>query len=213
MRTEHLIDVLAARADPVPQHATERRLAMAALGGIGAAAILMLVAFGVRPDIESAARLPMFWIKLLFPAVVAVFAAMAAARLARPGARVGAISLGIALPFVALWLMAAVALITAEPDARGALILGTTWTTCLRDIALLAVPAFAATFWAMRGLAPTQLALSGAVSGLLAGAIGAVVYALLCPEMASPFIAVWYVAGIGVCAAAGALAGPRLLRW
>ena len=46
-----------------------------------------------------------------------------------------------------------------------------------------------------------------------AGAIAALVYALHCPEMEAPFIGVWYVAGMLIPAAAGALLGPFVLRW
>ena len=213
MKTESMIDVLLAHAGPVPRHVTERRFAIAAMIGVTLAAVLMLMTSGVRADIESAARLPMFWFKLLFPAAVAVAAMWMTARLSRPGVSVGVASIAVAAPFVVLWLMAVVALLNAEPAARIDLVLGSTWRTCVPDIALLALPAFVATFWAMRGLAPTRLALAGAAGGLMAGAIGAMVYALRCPEMESPFLAVWYATGIGVTAAAGALLGPRLLRW
>jgi len=75
------------------------------------------------------------------------------------------------------------------------------------------VPVFAATLWAMKGLAPTRPALAGAAAGLLAGAMAALVYALHCPEMEAPFIGVWYVVGMLIPAAAGALLGPLVLRW
>ena len=65
----------------------------------------------------------------------------------------------------------------------------------------------------MRGLAPTQTRLAGAAVGLLAGAIGAMAYTLHCPEMGAPFLAIWYVAGVLVPTVAGALLGPRMLRW
>jgi len=48
---------------------------------------------------------------------------------------------------------------------------------------------------------------------LLAGALGALVYALHCPETATPFLAVWYVVGMAIPTALGAILGPRLLRW
>ncbi len=213
MKTESMIEMLSADAGPVPRHAAEHRFASASLFGLALAAAMMLAAFGVRADIESAALLPMFWFKLLFPAAVGMAAMWMAARLSRPGARVGIASIAVASPFVVLWLMAAVALLNAEPAARVDLVLGDTWPTCIPEIALLALPAFVASFWVMRGLAPTRLALSGAAGGLMAGGIGAMVYALRCPEMESPFLAVWYVAGIGVIGVAGALLGPRLLRW
>ena len=43
--------------------------------------------------------------------------------------------------------------------------------------------------------------------------MGALVYTLHCPEMEAPFLAVWYLLGMLIPAAAGALLGPRLLRW
>jgi hypothetical protein len=38
-------------------------------------------------------------------------------------------------------------------------------------------------------------------------------YALYCPEMAAPFVAIWYLLGMLIPAAAGAVLGPLLLRW
>jgi hypothetical protein len=67
--------------------------------------------------------------------------------------------------------------------------------------------------WAMRELAPTRLRLAGAGTGLLAGSLGALVYSLHCPESAAPFIAFWYLLGMLIPTALGALLGPRLLRW
>jgi hypothetical protein len=70
-----------------------------------------------------------------------------------------------------------------------------------------------ASFLALRTFAPTRPAWAGAVAGLVAGALGAFAYAFHCPEMAPPFLAVWYSLGMLIPAAAGALLGPRLLRW
>ena len=63
------------------------------------------------------------------------------------------------------------------------------------------------------GRAPTRLRLVGASAGLVAGGLAASVYALHCPEMAASFVGFWYVLGMLVPTAAGALLGPRLLRW
>ena len=88
-----------------------------------------------------------------------------------------------------------------------------TWKTCTLNITLLALPLFGAGLWVIKGLAPTRPAWAGASCGLLAGATAATVYALHCPEMAAPFLAVWYVLGFATPAVLGALLGPRLLRW
>jgi hypothetical protein len=62
-------------------------------------------------------------------------------------------------------------------------------------------------------MAPTRLGLSGAASGLLAGAMGAAVYALHCPEMEPVFLGAWYLLGMLVPAGLGALVGRWMLRW
>ena len=78
---------------------------------------------------------------------------------------------------------------------------------------MLSVPVFIAVFWALRGLAPTRLVLTGAVGGLLSGAVATLAYCLHCPEMGVAFWGVWYVLGMLLPTAIGALLGPRLLRW
>ena len=55
--------------------------------------------------------------------------------------------------------------------------------------------------------------MAGAAAGLLAGATGALAYALHCQEMEAPFLAIWYLLGMLIPAALGALAGRWLLRW
>ena len=112
-----------------------------------------------------------------------------------------------------MWALAAFALIDAQPSGRAALVFGQTWKTCPFDIALLSLPAFGAMLWAMKGLAPTRLRLAGAAAGLASGALAAIVYTLHCPEEAAPFVGTWYVIGMLIPAAAGALIGPRVLRW
>jgi hypothetical protein len=112
-----------------------------------------------------------------------------------------------------LWLIAAVVLMQASPSERVPLAFGATWRMCALNIAILSTPAFVASLWAMKGLAPTRLRLAGASAGILAGATGTLVYTVHCPEMAPPFIAIWYVLGMLIPTVAGALLGPRVLRW
>jgi hypothetical protein len=49
--------------------------------------------------------------------------------------------------------------------------------------------------------------------GVFAGAIGAAIYAVHCPDDSPLFLAVWYLLGVSAVTAAGALLGPRMLRW
>jgi hypothetical protein len=48
---------------------------------------------------------------------------------------------------------------------------------------------------------------------LLAGAVGAWIYAFHCNESAAPFVAIWYTLGMAAVGASGGLLGKWLLRW
>jgi hypothetical protein len=106
-----------------------------------------------------------------------------------------------------------VTLAAASPQDRAQLILGDTAGVCPFLIALLAAPLLIALLWVMRSLAPTRLRWAGAASGFAAGAIGAFIYTLHCPELAAPFLGIWYLLGMLIPTAIGAWLGPRLLRW
>jgi len=213
MKTDELVTLLATGASAVEPNAVTRRYALWLGLGASGAILLMAILLGVRSDIDAASRLPMFWIKLAFPASVAVASLVAASRLSRPGARLGGTRIAIVAPVIVIWLYAAWVLLGASSAEYADLVMGRTWKYCLLGIPTLSVPVFAAALWAMKGLAPTRLALAGAGAGLLSGAIAALIYALHCPEMEAPFLGVWYVAGMLIPAAAGALLGPLVLRW
>lgn len=213
MKTDDLVVLLAAHVAPVPQNSVVRRFGLALASGIPAAALLLAVTFGLRPDLAEAAHLPMFWAKLAFAAALVGAGVCASSRLSRPGMRLGGAWAALVAPVALLWLLAAWVLVDAAPSERAALVLGTTWRTCPFSVALISSPMFVAAFWAMKGLAPTRLALAGAGAGMLAGSVGALLYALYCPELEAPFLAVWYVAGVALVTLIGAALGPRLLRW
>lgn len=212
MKTDELIAMLAGDAGAVAPRVWQQRYALALVAGLAGAMLLMILLLGVRPDIADAVRLPMFWVKLAFPAALVAGALLAAVRLSRPGVAIGRAGAMLAAPVLAIWVLAALALLGA-PEDRAMLIWGETWAACLVNIPMLSVPAFVAVFWVMKSLAPVRPALAGAAAGLLASAVSAVAYALHCPELAAPFIGLWYLLGMLIPAALGALIGPRLLRW
>lgn len=213
MKTDELVSLLAAGAEPVPVNAVGRRFAVALGWSVPVAALVMAVTFGIRHDLAQAMMGWLFWMKLVFAGSLALAGFVATERLGRPGMRLAGIWMALAAPVLLLWLAAAAVLFDAEPTQRADLILGTTWKTCPFNIALISLPLLAATLWTMKGLAPTRLTLAGAGAGLLAGALSALVYALHCPESTVPFIGIWYVLGIAMPTLAGALLGPRVLRW
>jgi hypothetical protein len=213
MKTDDLVTLLSTGTDAVAPDAAARRYASAMAWGALGAALLMYFMLGVRRDLAVVVSMPMFWVKVAFVAGLAAASLLAVMRLAKPGRRLAGVPGTLAAPVLAMWLLAAFSLMRAEPEQRAAMFFGDTWTSCPLLVAMLSAPAFVAVFWAIRGLAPTRLRLAGGASGLLAGATGALVYCLHCPEMAAPFLGFWYVLGMLIPAAVGALIGPRLLRW
>lgn len=213
MKTNELIDLLAAGESAVDRRALGKRFALALLGGGLGAILLMAALYGVRADLADVARTPLFWAKVALPGSLALIAYGLSSRLARPGVKGGAAWLLLGLPVLLVWLGGAVELAAVPAEARAGLILGKTWRTCPLNIALLSIPTFIAVFWALRGLAPTRLRLAGAAGGLFAGATSTLAYCLHCPEMGIPFWGVWYLLGMLLPTLLGLALGPRLLRW
>jgi hypothetical protein len=65
----------------------------------------------------------------------------------------------------------------------------------------------------LRRGAPTSINLAGWVTGIAAGGMGAFAYNLHCPINSIIYIGFWYTIVIGICAVAGRLVIPRLIRW
>lgn len=213
MRTEELARRLAASASPVRPRAASTRLAVAALAALPVAGALLLVIWRLRPDLDTAWQLPLFWVKLLLPLALALGGAWVVQRLARPGVEVGWRVAGVVAPVAFLWALG-IATWASNPEAdREALLFGATWRHCPVSILLLSLPTLAAGLFALRRLAPTRLRLAGAAVGAMAGGSGAAVYALHCPEMSPVFLAVWYVLGMALPVLLGASLGRWLLRW
>ena len=213
MKTDDLIAALARQADVVDPRMPLRRLLGASLLGIAAALPLMLWSLGLNPSLASDAQVPMFWVKWAFVAAVALATLMLVIRLARPGAAVRRAARAVVSPFFALWALAAIVLLSAAPAERMPLVMGSSWTSCPLNIAMLSLPVLVLLLAVVRSLAPTRLRLAGAATGLLAGALATLAYLLHCPELEAPFVAVWYVIGMAIPTAIGALIGPRALRW
>ncbi|TCG01931.1 hypothetical protein BZM26_04725 [Paraburkholderia strydomiana] len=213
MNTDQVISLLAAGLVPQSRRAVLNRFCIALTIGVLAAFAAVVVSGGVQPDLAALFTRPLFWGKLAFPLMTAVAAILVAARLSIPGLSPGRAWFLLALPYAAVW-AAAIAVLAAAPAAdREALFFGHTWRQCPLLIALLSVPCYLALSWAMRGLAPTWLRLTGATTGLLSGALATLAYVLRCPEMSVPFWAAWYSIGMAIPALAGYLLARVSLRW
>lgn len=211
MKTDELISLLATQAGPAPKALAAKRLLPASVVGGLLAAALVIGVLGLIPKTMLAEPGP--WIKLVYAGALALATAWLVSRVGKPGAS-GKQAVAAVLGIVSIMLLVGFVsyMGTAEPDRLAAL-MGHSWLLCPWTILVLSIPVMAGTFWAMKGLAPTNLPLAGAACGLFSGAVAAMAYALACTEPAAPFIAIWYTLGIALCGGVGAVLGPRLLNW
>ena len=212
MRTDDLIAHLSSGLEPVKSGAVARLLVGAAAIGLAGSVLVLLVLIGPRPDLAAAMAHPGMWTKLAYCLAIAAFGLWLVERAGRPGAPMTLPVLAMALPLLAILVLAGLQMSAPGADMPG-LVMGRSSQVCAAYVTLTALPTLAATFWALRKLAPTRLTLAGAGAGLFAGAAGAFVYCFHCTEEAAPFIAVWYTLGIAAVTVLGALLGRTLLRW
>jgi hypothetical protein len=213
VKTEQLVSLLADRVEPVDVRRPRRRLLLSWAAGLTVSVLLLAAVLRFNSGLPRETLIGMFWVRAGYCASLALIALVAVGRLGRPGARLSLVPVGLALPVIAMWLLAIVVLLRAPARDRVALVLGHTALACPWLITLLAAPLLVALIWALRGLAPTRLRLAGAAAGFAAGAAGALVYTLHCPELAAPFFATWYLLGMLIPAGLGAWLGTRLLCW
>ena len=211
--SERLIGRLAEDLRPVPRLAVARRLMLGVGMGAAVSAVLIAFALGLRPDMPQAVGEAMFWVKLAYTLAIGGVALWACERLARPASAADRRLPWLLVPALVVTLLAGWQLARAAAPLRMPMVMGRTADVCPWLILAFSLPPLAGLVWAIRGLAPTRLRLTGTIVGLAAGGIGASVYALHCDESTAPFLAVWYSLGVAAAAVLGWLAGPRLLRW
>jgi len=213
MKTDELITALSMGVEPVNRRLVNRSLGIALATGTAVAIGVTLVTLGVRVDLTTPRAVIFLVLKLVFAIGTVGAASVYLARLARPGGE-QRVSPGLAaLPFGAILLLAGVSLGQAPSSHWDKMVMGDQWLECLISIPIIAIVPFAVIIWAVRQAAPTNLVRTGAFSGLVAGGVSAMAYALHCTDDSLPFVALWYGGTIVLCTLAGAILGPRLLRW
>jgi hypothetical protein len=188
-------------------------LVMAIIGGLAFSSALFSLTLGVRPDILPALSTWRFDLKLSVNLVLVIAAAWVALRLSSPTTKLLSGMRALLVP--ALLLLAAVIyeLVTVPASAWLSRAMGVNGVMCLASIIFLSVLPLTATIYALRQGAPASPAVMGAVGGLLAGALGATVFAMHCTNDSPLFVAIWYALAIGLTAIVGLLVGQYVLRW
>ncbi len=212
MRTDELIKALAADAG-TRQPAPSRALGLALVAGVALAGIVFAILLGPRDDIGTAIGTWRFEFKLVVTTLLFVTTIPVLVRLARPDASLGNAILPLAIAPLLLVAGIIVELMVTPPQAWVAHTVGHNWRDCLTIIPLLALTPLAAVMIALRSGAPASPMLSGALAGVVAGAISATYYATLCTDDSPLFVATWYTIAIIGLALAGAIAGRTALKW
>jgi len=212
MKTDELIAFLSQDLEPARRGMVLRWLMLGLTLGMADSALAMMTMLGPRPDLHAAMRGGAFWMKFCYTLALALLGFIIVQRQASAGADSRGAIAALAAPVVALTLLAGSQL--SAPTANSAkLLMGDTWIVCPWLILALSLPIFAGLFVALRRLAPTRLAMAGASAGLLAGASAATLYGFHCPELAAPFVLIWYTLGIAAAAGLGAVFGRWMLAW
>ncbi len=212
MKTDELIKTLGADVKTTAMPLGRMWLVVLAFAAVAAAAVFFMT-IGMRPDFMQAMQTIRFLFKFVFTITLAITAFLALRMLAMPGASAG--RYGRWLLVAPLLMAAAVVLeLFAMPSSDwGKRLVGNNMMICLSFIPLIGLVPLAALLVALKQAAPTRPALSGAVAGLLAGALAATFYAAHCTDDSPLFVATWYSLAIAALGGIGALAGRFFLRW
>src|SRR3990167_4462883 len=210
MKTEDLIDALAAGIEPVrPARLDPAVLAWAG----GAAAVAVILLRGARSDLTKALQAPTPWLKAIYTAALAQTAIWLATRLGRPGLdpRPALFALVAVVGIAVAW--GGIETVLTPPGQRMAGWLGQTWDICGRNIVLVSAFAAPLVFLSARRLAPTRPTTAGLALGRATGGIAATAYGLLhCGEATAAFVATWYTLGVAAAGLIGAAVGRFALR-
>jgi hypothetical protein len=213
MKTDDLVALLSTNLEPVDRRLVVRTLCVALAAGSIVALGITLVGLGVRSDLMTSHALTFLAMKLAFALGTVGLALVYLTRLACPGGEQKMPSFLVAIPFLVVVFLAAISLGAAPRSHWDQMIVGDQWLECLVSIPIIAIVPFAVSIRAVRRAAPTNLVRAGAFAGLVAGGVSAMAYAVHCTDDSLPFVAVWYGGTIVLCTLAGAVSGPRLLRW
>lgn len=212
MRTEDLIEAIAGDA-AARRPWLAGRLAAALIAGGAISYALLTLDLGVRPDIASAFTTWRFALKVAVAALSLAAAYWAASRLARPETATRDVAIALAAAPAVLALAVGYELLALPASEWTESAIGSNARICLASVPLLALAPLAAMLVALRVGAPRSSAMAGAAAGLIAGGVGATLYALHCTDDSPLFVALWYPIGIALVALAGAALGRWLLRW
>lgn len=213
MKTDDLIKALVADT-ATHEPPVARTVGLAVAGGVVVAAAVFLWLLGLRSDFGHAiTHDPRFMFKFVFTLGVAIPAFLLVRRLARPDGDVGALRWWLALPLILLAAAVLIEMYVVPPDHWSVSAMGSMPVACMQNIPLLAFAPLVAVLYALRNGAPANPLAAGAAAGLFSAAIGGACYAMFCVDDSPMFFAIWYIIGMAIVTAIGAIVGSKILKW
>ena len=210
MKTDDLINALA--ADGITQPPVARGLALATAGALGVAVLAFLLVLGPRAGI-GAALASVVVTKTLVPALIGALASALALAMVHPGAGRARVLWGLAALLAGAGGLFGWTLLSQGTAALIEALSAPDLWVCLVSVPLLAVPLLGAVLWGLSAGAATAPRFAGGAAGLTAGGLSAALYSLYCTKDMVLFVVPAYGAAILLVVAAGAALGPRVLRW
>jgi hypothetical protein len=213
MKTDDLIKAMVADTVTVAPPIS-RTVWLALAAGVALAAAQFYSLLNVRSDFAFAiTHEPRFMFKFVFTLGLAIPALILVQRLARPDGEAGWVKWLLIAPVLLLAAAVGLEMQAVPPEHWHVSALGSMPGACMKYIPMLSIAPFIAVFAALRNGAPSHPAAAGAAAGLLSAGIGAALYATFCVDDSPMFLAIWYVIGMAIVVALGALIGSRALRW
>jgi hypothetical protein len=212
METDQLIRTLAAdnahRALPVGVV-----LALALLAATPVSTGIFLAGLGVRPDVMSAMRNPLFDLKFAVTLSLAIPAIAISLHLSRPEGSLQGWAWLLLIPVGFLVAGVSGEMMVPQRLPMMTRLVGSNSRVCMTAIPLMSLPLLAAALIGLRHGAPTRPALTGGIAGLLSAGLAATLYASHCTDDSPLFVATWYSIATALVTGVGALAGSRILRF
>jgi len=211
MTTEDLIRALA--ADQYVGQRPRVALLVALVAATAFVAIVFFSRIGFREDIDDALRTVRFIFKFVVIVPLAIATVGTLFRSAGPLAAPGLWPRLCFVPFVLLCAGVVTELLTIPRVDWILRLIGSNAVNCLTLIPLLASGPLAIFIIALKGGAPADPGLTGAMAGLAASSIAAVFYGLNCFDDSPLFVITWYPLATSLVVVAGYFVGRRVLRW
>jgi hypothetical protein len=212
MSNDSLILDLSANLAPVRRRRMVREAGL--LLALGAAELALILALGMmRPDMSHMAASPYLLWRVGSLAVLSGIACTVAIRSFSPTVRPrGELILAGAVAVIAM--IGGVFVVPAGVSGHTLLerIDPARGIVCASAIFVLSLPIVAMLGVLMRSAAPTQPKLSAIASGIAAGTVGALVFAVCCPFNDPLYVVVWYFIGCAAVACAARWLLPRRFR-